>query len=433
MLAAHQNSGPRVWKQQALNALSQIGNQLGVGLQQVNLFAQQQKAREKAEAENRAKSDFLAYLSHELRTPLNSILGFSQVLARDSRLSPTQHEHLGTIVHSGEYLVTLLSNILAMSKLEAGGAVLNQVSFDLYELLNRLKDVFQLQADSKGLELIFDYDANLPQFICTDQGKLRQVLINLLSNAVKFTQTGYIIVRVKVEDREERGTGDREQGIGNREQGIGNREQGIGNREQGTGNREPGIGNREKPTIHDPRCITQTLIPSPQSLIFEVEDTGPGIAAAELDRLFKPFVQTEVGMRSPAGAGLGLAICHQLVDLMGGAITVESVLGHGSVFRFNIRADLPQSLVWAAGCHTFIGPSGWSDISCSKQVGPLGRRYGADYGHTDYGNPENSLNQAAYPIVMATERLFQALASMPDDWLKKLRQAALSARETRLF
>ena len=200
LLAAHQNSGPRVWKQQELSLLSQVGTHLGVALQQAHLLSQQQQAKQKAEGCEPGKSHCLALISHELRTPLNAILGFSQVLMRDPQLSPNQREQLGAIAGSGEHLLALLGDILDLSKVEAGGAVLKAENFDLYGALNQLKDLFQEKAIAKGLQLIIDYDANVPRYICADQGKLRQVLINLISNAIKFTQTGQIIVRVNVDD-----------------------------------------------------------------------------------------------------------------------------------------------------------------------------------------------------------------------------------------
>ena len=407
LLAAHQNSGPRRWKQRELNLLTQVGSQLGVALQQANLLAREQEAKEKADAANRAKSDFIARISHELRTPLNSILGFSQVLAHDARLSPTQREQLGAIVHSGEHLSGLLDNALEMFRLETSRAVLKQVSFDLYGLLNSLAAVFQLKANAKRVQLIVDYDSNIPQYICTDEGKLRQVLINLLDNAVKFTQTGCIFVRVKVKN------------------------QGLEVRGQGRGNREERLEKRKERSEH-PKLETssspQFLIPSPQFLIFEVEDTGPGIASAELNRLFQPFVQTDAGLRSREGTGLGLAICQQFIELMGGTITVESVLGQGSVFQFNIQVGLPQFQALASGCNNFVSQTLRAEMIFDRMAEPLVGRYcyAGDY-NTD--NPA----KAVHAVVMDPEAVYTALASMSGDWLNKLRQAALSAREKRLF
>ncbi|MDJ0703425.1 MAG: ATP-binding protein [Leptolyngbyaceae cyanobacterium MO_188.B28] len=373
LLAAHQNSGPRVWRSYELTLLSQVSVHLGVALQQSNLLIQHQDAQQKAEIANRSKSNCLALISHELRTPLNAILGFSQVLMRDPQLNPNQRAQLGTIVHSGEHLLGLLSDILNFSKIEAGGAVLKEENFDLYSLLNQMEDLFQGRAIAKGAPLMVDYDVNLPRYIVADQGKLRQVLINLIGNAVKFTQTGEIIVRVKMEYVWQ---GDTPLRLGPLEAAS---LKAAGGRQEAEN-----LPKRAKKKTDIPLSPASfPLSPAPilcvHSILFEVEDTGPGIAAAELPGLFQPFVQTEAGLRSQEGTGLGLAISQQLIELMGGVITVESALGEGSLFRFNIQAGLPQSL---------------------------------------------TLDRAA---------LYGALANMSDDWLCSLQQAALSAREKRLF
>ncbi|NJL20853.1 MAG: PAS domain-containing protein [Leptolyngbyaceae cyanobacterium SM1_3_5] len=152
-------------------------------------------AKEAAEAANRAKSIFLANMSHELRTPLNAILGFAQLMERDATLSPTQQEALSTINHSGKHLLNLINDVLEMSKIEAGRIILSVETFDLYRLLQTLQEMFQARAQAKQLLLHFELANNLPQYVRTDEGKLRQVLINLLGNAVKFTQHGSVALR----------------------------------------------------------------------------------------------------------------------------------------------------------------------------------------------------------------------------------------------
>jgi PAS domain S-box-containing protein len=240
-----------------------------------------------AESANRAKSEFLANMTHELRTPLNAILGFTQVLTRASTLTSEQHEHLGIINRSGEHLLALINDVLEMSKIEAGMAQLNVNPFDLYRLINNLEEMLQLKAQSKGLKLVFYLSPDVPQYVQTDESKLRQVLINLLGNAIKFTQTGRITLRI-------------------------------------TNNQQP-TTNNQQPTI-----------------TFEVEDTGPGIAPDELDTLFETFVQTATGRNSQEGTGLGLAISRRFVELMGGKITVTSTLGEGTAIGFDIPVTLTQ-------------------------------------------------------------------------------------------
>jgi len=250
-------------------------------------------AKQAAEAANIAKSEFLANMSHELRTPLNAIIGFTQVMSRDRSLSSEHQQHVNIISRSGEHLLELINDILQMSKIEAGKITLNTNSFDLYRLLDDLKAMLQLKALSKGLQLIIDCTVDVPQYVETDERKLREVLINLLGNAIKFTGKGSVTLRVRAK--------------------------------QGNENRSFSENSKEvQPTSY---CLT-----------FEVEDTGPGIALEERNALFTPFGQTETGRNSQEGTGLGLAISQKFVQLMGGGdITVSSTLGKGTTFAFNIQ------------------------------------------------------------------------------------------------
>ncbi|KJH71710.1 histidine kinase [Aliterella atlantica CENA595] len=239
------------------------------------------QSKQLAEAANRAKSEFLANMSHELRTPLNAILGFAQIMNRDSSFPPQQQENLGIINRSGEHLLSLINDVLDMSKIEAGRIVLTENAFDLYDLLNTIYEMFKLKAAAKGLQLEIECDANLPQYVYTDESKLRQILLNLLSNAIKFTDAGKVNLHVQGKKGSDR---------------------------------------------H-------------YTLSFAVEDTGHGIAQQELTSLFEPFVQTETGRNSGQGTGLGLPISRKFVQLMGGDITVSSTLGKGTIFRFDTQVE----------------------------------------------------------------------------------------------
>jgi PAS domain S-box-containing protein len=300
LLANYQNSGSRQWQAPEINIVVQIGNQLGVALQQAELLeetkrqaTQLKEAKEAAEVANRAKSTFLANMSHELRTPLNAILGFTQLMNRDRSLSTEQQEHLDIILHSGEHLLALINDILEMSKIEAGRISLNETSFDLYHLLESLREMFHLKAQSKGLQLVFERTPDVPQYVLGDEGKLRQVLINLLGNAIKFTKSGRVMLRVKPKT------------------------------------------SQLNLLTQNSKLKTHSSSPS-HRLVFEVEDTGPGIAIEDIDSLFIAFTQTATGHQASEGTGLGLPISRQFVQLLGGDISVSSTLGRGATFTFDV-------------------------------------------------------------------------------------------------
>ncbi len=246
-----------------------------------------QIAKENAETANKAKSEFLANMSHELRTPLNSVIGFTQILCQDTYLKPEQQERLKIINRSGEHLLSLINNILEMSKIEAGQTTLNETDFDLHTILQDMQDMFCLKVQKKGIQFVLEPDSDLPQYIYADEGKLRQALINLIGNGVKFTDIGGVILRAKVEKVAE---------------------------------------NSEY-----------------QLLQLEVEDTGPGIAPEELNKLFVPFEQTTAGHQIKKGTGLGLAITQKFIKLMGGEITTKSTVGIGTCFQLSIPIRLSST------------------------------------------------------------------------------------------
>lgn len=240
-------------------------------------------AAEQAEIANRAKSQFLAKMSHELRTPLNAILGFSQMMNRDESLSEEQRQYLKIINRSGEHLLSLINDVLEMSKIEAGRMTFNENHFDLSQAIEAIAEMLQLKASAKNLQLILDCDANIPKYVITDEGKLRQVLINLLDNAIKFTQEGWVKLRV---------------------------------------------------------------FPStePTQVFFEISDTGAGVPEEELPLLFEPFVQAEAGRQLMQGNGLGLSISKQFINLLGGELKVQSQVGQGSVFTFDVQLRLGDAI-----------------------------------------------------------------------------------------
>lgn len=250
-------------------------------------------ARDQAEAATRTRSEFLAHMSHELRTPLNTILGFSQLMAFKPGYAANDYEYLHIINRSGEHLLLLINNVLNLSGIETGQVEWYESSFDLYHLIANMEQMFTLSTQQKDITFTLTIAPDVPRTIVTDEMKLRQVLMNLLSNAVKFTKSGGVSLRVAYVDTM--------------------------------------IGDESDATANDAICAR---------LSFEVEDTGPGIAADELASLFDSFVQASTGRWKSESVGIGLALCRNYVQLMGGDMTVRSQVGQGSVFAFDITVSL---------------------------------------------------------------------------------------------
>lgn len=237
-------------------------------------------ARLRAEAANQAKSAFLAHMSHELRTPLNAVIGLTSLLLR-SDMNDEQAEYIKTIQGSGEMLLTVINDILDLSKVEAGEMKLERHIFDLRQCIDSVMDLAAPRAAEKQLELSYHVDADVPANVIGDTVRLRQVLLNLLNNAVKFTESGEVVLSV-----------------------------------------------RSQAVLDAEKC----------GLRFSIRDTGIGMTSEQVERIFRPFRQADSSTtRQYGGTGLGLTICEKLVQMMDGSFDVESAPGRGSTFSFSIE------------------------------------------------------------------------------------------------
>ena len=249
--------------------------------------AELQHAKAAADAANQAKSRYISTLSHELRTPLNSVIGYAQLLDDDPTLPPHRRQAVGVIRRGGEHLLSLIEGTLDLARIESGKVSLATTTVAFRDAMDQLADLFELQAAAKGLRFVREFDAALPQWVRADERRLRQILINVVGNAVKFTARGEVTLRIR----------------------------------------------------H-----------AREMAYFEIEDTGPGIAPQDLERVFEPFARGSLPANAgDGGTGLGLTIAKMLTDLMGGEMTVRSTPGVGTCFRIVLflaeqRAGAPAAV-----------------------------------------------------------------------------------------
>jgi len=365
-----------------------------------------QHAKELAEQANQAKSEFLANMSHDLRTPLNAVLGYAQIFQEDENLTERQRNGLATIKSSGEHLLTLINDILDLARIEAGRMELQPTELRLRHVLQEIADMIQVRAYQKGIAFASEIDPELPEGVCTDETRLRQVLLNLLGNAVKFTDQGSVTLRVS----------SRQLAVGSEQSAVGS-EQSAVSREQRA---EDGKRKTDKTeALETAHCPLPTAY-----LTFEVEDTGIGIAEHDVAKIFEAFQQVGEKSQALGGAGLGLAISRRLVRMMGGELQVTSRAGQGSTFWFDVALPVVHDLKMVI------------EQPVRKLVGYTGKRRTilvVDDESTNRGVLLNLLLPLGFKIAEATngqEGLEQAIKLKPDLILLDLQMPVLDGFST---
>ncbi len=299
-----------------------------------------EKAIDNALIAEKAKTKFIAKMSHELRTPLNGIIGFTQIMQQEFT-NKEQQDNLAVIEKNSLHLLDLINSILEVSHIESGKTYVNLKPFNLYEILKSIEQMFTFKAKQKQIKLSFKIDKKVPQFIESDAEKLRQILFNLLDNSIKFTDTGKVTLTVKYKSDE-----------------------------------------------HNDFLY---------NLYFKVDDTGRGISSSEIDNLFVAFAQTDTGERSGQGMGLGLPMTRQLVQLMGGDVSIKSEVNQGTVVRFFIpvrEADMSK-----------ISLQGFYDTDSQSLEG------------------DSLESQFFYQPSSSYDLAQEILNSMPQEWLLQLQDA----------
>jgi signal transduction histidine kinase/DNA-binding NarL/FixJ family response regulator len=386
ILAFHSVVQERLWPEEDIRLMGLLAEIIASAMARREAEIALERARDAAETASRAKSEFLASMSHELRTPLNGILGYAQLLRHDGSLAPGHGESIAAIERCGEHLLTLISDVLDLAKIEAGRLDLELTRFEIADFLRDVADIARVRAIQGGLDFAFETSGSLPESIVADQRKLRQVLLNLLGNAVKFTEQGAVRFRVRATPADGR------------------------------------------------RC----------HLRFEVEDTGVGIPGDELERIFDPFQQVRQTGRHVEGTGLGLSICRRLVQLMDGRLEVSSELGRCTLFRVEIdveaapvtesRGDRPSTRIVG-----YEGPRRRILIADDKAdnrriLGQFVRSLGFDVDEAVNGSTALELAQRRAPdlvfmdLVMPVMDGFEAIRRLrADSDLSRVRIVALSA------
>ncbi len=361
--------------------IEQVNQQLQNEVQQRKEYqAEAERQRKRAEAANMAKDEFLATMSHEIRTPLNGILPILDLLS-STDLSPEQRDYLDTAIDSSRHLLRIIDDILDYSKIQAGKLELEIVGLNVREVIHSVVELMQPNAAAKGLELRYEIDPNVRMNMRGDPIRLRQILSNLVSNAIKFTEQGYVQIRVGV----------------------------------------------------------QRDLPNKQELLFQVKDTGIGIAPEVQPRLFRPFTQADASTsRLHGGTGLGLVICKRLVELMQGKIGVKSIPGKGSIFWFLIplkksAGDATPARTSLYGCRTLLVAPEHNEET--RHISSLLEKAGLHLQHASHaGTALNQLQEQAKrgqfsellvidqrQLAEETDRLIEAVLAQEDlSWIPML-------------